>query len=187
MRTLFDTPNPPTQTLLDELEIIDTAMLEGEATEEQERRGLEIVTLCDDAPRLKAEVERLTKELERKRTYCKELERDARKARRELCNYKELSSVYMSIKQAAEADAQLPYDDHYRECLWGLQEIAADQDSCTCNQRGWQGEGHHSQCAHSIAAAAIERADAERRKAHKTRHPENYQTPSKADVEGGVA
>jgi len=42
----------PQQTLLDELEAIDHALLDGTATEEQERRGQEIVNLADAAPDL---------------------------------------------------------------------------------------------------------------------------------------
>ena len=42
----------PQQTLLDELETIDAAMLDGTATEEQERRGQEIVALADAWPEL---------------------------------------------------------------------------------------------------------------------------------------
>ena len=42
----------PQQTLLDELEAIDAALLEGTATGEQERRGQEIVALTNAAPEL---------------------------------------------------------------------------------------------------------------------------------------
>jgi hypothetical protein len=40
----------PPQTLLDELEVIDAALLEGTATRKQEKRGQEIVTLANAAP-----------------------------------------------------------------------------------------------------------------------------------------
>jgi len=42
----------PKQTLLDELEELDKALTEGDATPEQEKRGLELVTLADAAPAL---------------------------------------------------------------------------------------------------------------------------------------
>lgn len=40
------------KSLLDELAEIDAALAEGEATPEQEKRGLELVTLADAAPRM---------------------------------------------------------------------------------------------------------------------------------------
>jgi hypothetical protein len=39
-------------TLLDELEIIDAALLDGTATEEQEAKGQQIVSLANPAPEL---------------------------------------------------------------------------------------------------------------------------------------
>jgi len=42
----------PPQTLLDELEVIDAALLEGTANRKQEKRGQEIVTLANAAPEL---------------------------------------------------------------------------------------------------------------------------------------
>ena len=40
------------KTLLDELEEIDTALADGEATPEQEKRGQEIVTMANASPQM---------------------------------------------------------------------------------------------------------------------------------------
>ena len=155
MHTLFDNPeSPPTQTLLDELEIVDSALREGNATPEQERRGQEIVELCNSAPHMKAEIARLTRELQSETAYRKECERAARAARRDLGNYRHLQSIYLSIKTAAEADAQAPIDDDYRGVLGALESIVSDPNACTCHVRSWHGEGHDTQCPIRIATDA---------------------------------
>lgn len=156
MNTLFDDhqSSPQTQTLLDELEIIDKALLDGDATPEQELRGQEIVTLCNSAPRMQSEVARLTRELQSETAYRKECERVARNAHRDLCNYRHLESLFSSIKSAAEAKAQAPVDDEYRQVLAVLETIASDKNACTCHFRSWHGEGHDTQCPVRVATDA---------------------------------
>jgi hypothetical protein len=50
----------PKQTLLEELEKIDAALMEGEGTPEQEKRGQELVTLADAAPMMLATLDKLS-------------------------------------------------------------------------------------------------------------------------------
>jgi hypothetical protein len=156
MNTLFDNLESSQQALplLGELEIIDKALSEGEAMPEQEHRGQEIVDLCNSALQMKAEIARLTRELQSEVAYRKECERAARDARRDLVNYTQLSSIYASIKAAAEADAQAPIDEDYRGVLGVLESIASDENACTCHVRGWHGEGHDTQCPIRIATDA---------------------------------
>lgn len=142
---------PTTQTLLEELQSIDTRLLDGTAAEDDENRGRELVELLNSASHLQAQIADLTKKLEMERSYRKEMERDARWARRELINYKSLRNIYISLKQAAEAEAQQPIDEHYRATLAILEAIASDESACTCNFRGWHGEGHDTQCPIRLA------------------------------------
>jgi hypothetical protein len=111
------------------------------------------------APSPQDEIARLTRELESERSYRKQIEKDLQKFRRTHWAYKAIDDIYKSLKRDAENDAQEPFDEHFRECLYGLQGIAANPDNCTCKARGWHGEGHDCECPIRIATDAVERAD----------------------------
>jgi len=117
-------------TLLDELEEINVALTEGEATEDQERRGIEIVELCDQAPELLSQVKTLKQQLEAERSFRKEIERDAKKLRRQQFSYKDLQSIYNRMKADAESDAQEPIDEQYREVLGHNEEMLVALQHC---------------------------------------------------------
>lgn len=159
MQTLFDIPTHESEiTLLEELKAIDAAYAEGEVTPEQERRGGELVELCNSAELLRAEVKRLSAEVDMHLRYTRFLEKERRtKAVRDSA-YKGIDAIYRTIKEAAEGDAQAPIDEQFRQCLYGLQAIKNDQDACNCNVHGWHGEGHHIQCPVGIAIEAQKRA-----------------------------
>jgi hypothetical protein len=116
------------------------------------------VSLDLGAPTLEEQIARLTRELESERSYRKQLEKDLQKLRRTHWAYKTIDDLYKSLKRDAENDAQAPFDDHFRECFYGLQAIAADPEACTCKSRGWHGDGHDSQCPIQIADEACQRA-----------------------------
>jgi len=103
---------------------------------------------------MKDEIARLTRVLQSESSYRKECERAARDARRDLGNYRQLSSIYASIKTAAEAAAQAPIDDEYRSVLAVLETIAFDPNACTCHVRSWHGEGHDTQGPVRIATGS---------------------------------
>jgi hypothetical protein len=140
-----------------------------------------IVELCNDAPRLKAEVERLTKELEEERGYRKLVERDMQKLRRKSYAYKTIDDLYNALKRHAENDAQESFDEHFRDCLYGLQAIAADREACNCMARGWHGDGHDTKCPIAVATTASERSNAALSEGLKAANP-HY-----ADRKGGAA
>jgi hypothetical protein len=166
--------DPPRKTLLGELAEIDDAHAHGAVTPEQEKRAAEIVELCNSAEQMKVEIDRLTKELSSQRSYTKYIEKEAHKQHRQFWAYKTIDDLYKSLKRDAESDAQEPFDDHYRECLYALYAIANDPASCTCQARGWHGEGHDSQCPIRIATDAPDRASAVWSKAMKERNPSLY-------------
>jgi hypothetical protein len=124
-----------------------------------------------DTPTLQEQIGRLTKELESERSYRKQLEKDLQKLRRTHWEYKAIDDLYKSLKRHAETDAQEPFDEHFRECLYGLQAIAAEPSNCTCKARGWRGEGHDGECPIRIANDAADRASDALGEGLKARNP----------------
>jgi hypothetical protein len=110
------------------------------------------------SPSLQEQIAKLTKELESERSYRKQIEKDMQKLRRMNWAYKAIDDLYKSLKRDAESAAQDPFDEHFRECLYGLQAIAAEPGNCTCKARGWYGEGHDGECPIRIANDAADRA-----------------------------
>lgn len=123
------------------------------------------------SPSLQEEVARLTRELQSEHSYRRQIEKDLQKFRRAHWVYKAIDDLYKSLKRDAENDAQDPFDEHFRECFFALQAIAANQDNCTCKERGWHGEGHDSQCPIQIANEATERASVALGEGLKARNP----------------
>jgi hypothetical protein len=118
-------------------------------------------------PSLQEQVLSLTQELERERAAHKEAKAEWLKMRRQLHGYQHLNSLYISLKADAEAQAQAPIDQHYREALGVLEAIASDETACSCHARSWHGEGHDTRCPIRIATDAhpLLKADAELAKA----------------------
>jgi len=122
-------------------------------------------------PTLQDQIAKLTKKLESERSYRTQLEKDLQKFRRIHWAYKAIDDLYKSLKRDAENDAQDPFDEHFRECLYGLQAIAAEPGNCTCKARGWHGEGHDGECPIRIANDAADRADNALGEGLKARNP----------------
>jgi len=78
-------------------------------------------------PSLQEQVSSLIKELEQERAARREMEKEWRRMRHKLLTYQHLDGIYISLKQAAEAEAQAPIDKHYREALAAL-EAAQSRD-----------------------------------------------------------
>jgi hypothetical protein len=129
------------------------------------------VSLDLAAPPLQEQIAKLTRELESERSYRRQLEKDSQKLRRTHWAYTAIDDLYKAIKRDAENDAQDPFDEHFRECFYGLQAIAGQPEACTCNARGWHGDGHDSQCPIRIAQEACERARIALGEGLKARHP----------------
>lgn len=129
------------------------------------------VSLDLAAPTLQEQIARLTRELESERFYRRQIEKDSQKLRRAHWVYKTIDDLYKSLKRDAENNAQAPFDEHFRECLYGLQAIAANPDNCTCHARGWHGEDHDGECPIKIANDAAQRASDALGEGLKARNP----------------
>jgi hypothetical protein len=118
--------------LLDELEEIDNALTGGDATPEQETRGLEIVGICNNAPAVLQQIQTLEDEITLEKRLRKEAEKRVLIANRKHFAYRDIQAIYSRLKAEAEHDAQAPVDEHYREVLYLNRELRTALQACLC-------------------------------------------------------